>query len=78
PGYEPDGAQHGTSAAVEYAVTSLKVSHLIVLGHSNCGGVQGCMAMCSGQAPELEEASSFVGRWMDILKPGYEKVKDEP
>ena len=78
PGYEPDGAQHGTSAAVEYAVTSLKVSHLIVLGHSNCGGVAGCMAMCSGEAPELEEASSFVGRWMDILRPGYEKVKDEP
>lgn len=78
PGYEPDGAQHGTSAAVEYAVTALKVAHLIVLGHSNCGGVQGCMAMCSGEAPELEEASSFVGRWMDILKPGYEKVKDEP
>jgi carbonic anhydrase len=78
PGYQPDGAQHGTSAAVEYAVSALKVAHLIVLGHSNCGGVQGCMAMCSGQAPELEEASSFVGRWMDILKPGYEKVKDEP
>ncbi|MFZ5964157.1 carbonic anhydrase [Thalassococcus sp. BH17M4-6] len=78
PPYEPDGAQHGTSATVEYAVTALKVAHLIVLGHSNCGGVQGCMAMCSGDAPELEETSSFVGRWMDILRPGYERVKDEP
>ncbi|MBN8185330.1 MAG: carbonic anhydrase [Salipiger thiooxidans] len=78
PPYQPDGQQHGTSAAVEYAVTALKVAHVIVMGHSSCGGVQGCLDMCSGKAPALEEKSSFVGRWMDILRPGYEKVKDLP
>jgi len=76
PPYAPDGDHHGTSAAVEYAVTALKVAHIIVLGHSNCGGVHGCHEMCSGKAPDLDEKSSFIGRWMDILRPGFERVSD--
>ena len=78
PPYKPDGQQHGTSAAVEYAVDALKVAHLIVMGHTNCGGIAGCLAMCSGHAPELEKETSFVGRWMDILRPGYERVRSLP
>ena len=76
PPFEPDGEHHGTSAAVEYAVNVLKVAHIVVLGHSRCGGVQGCIDMCEGRAPELEEKTSFVGRWMDILRPKYDEVAD--
>ena len=78
PPYNADGQTHGTSAAVEYAVANLGVAHIVVLGHSNCGGVKGCHDMCSGLAPELEEKSSFVGRWMDILRPGFDRVAHVP
>ena len=76
PPHNPDGEHHGTSAALEYGVLALKVAHLVVMGHSGCGGVRGCHDMCSAHAPELEAKSSYVGRWMDILRPGYERVKE--
>ena len=76
PPSEPDGNHHGTSAAIEYAVTALHIANLIVMGHSQCGGVKGCYDMCSGKAPELESNDSFVGRWIEILRPGYERIKD--
>lgn len=76
PPYAPDKDHHGTSAAVEYAVTALHVAHILIVGHSKCGGVQACHDMCSGAAPELDESTSFIGRWMDILRPGYDRVKD--
>ena len=78
PPYNPDGEYHGTSATIEYAVMALGVAHIVVLGHSNCGGVKGCHDMCCGLAPELEKKSSFVGRWMDILRPGFDRIKDLP
>lgn len=78
PPHKPDGEHHGTSAALEFGVTALRVPHLIVLGHSGCGGIKGCNDMCLGQAPELEERSSYVGRWMDMLRPSFEKVRDLP
>ncbi len=74
PPYEPDGDHHGTSAAIEYAVLSLEVSHILIVGHSQCGGVEGCYRMCKGEAPELLEQTSFVGRWMDLLRRGYDRL----
>lgn len=76
PRYSPDMEPHGTSAAIEYAVKFLHVANILLVGHSDCGGVAGCLDMCCGNAPELEDESSFIGRWMEILRPAYDQIKD--
>ncbi|WP_333683099.1 carbonic anhydrase [Pontibaca methylaminivorans] len=80
PPYEVGGQQHGTSSTVEFAVKMLKVAHIVVMAHQHCGGAQGCIDMCEGNAPELESKDSFTGRWMEMLRPRYEQVAgiDDP
>ena len=73
PPYEPDGKHHGTSAAVEYATTALKVPNVIVLGHSHCGGVNAYRRSVRDKVP----AQGFIGNWLrllDGLKPDESDV----
>ncbi len=70
PPYRPDGEYHATSAALEFAVQSLKVTHIVVLGHGACGGIQ------SALDPFAEPLSpgDFIGKWMDLLAPVAEEI----
>lgn len=69
PPYAPDDDYHGTSAALEYAVMALKVQHIVVLGHAQCGGIR---AYAENEAnPDLPPLSpgDFIGRWIKLLAP---------
>ena len=66
PVYQPDANAHGVSAALEYAVTVLKVPHIVVLGHAQCGGIRAFVDKAAPLSP-----SDFIGRWMAMfIKPG--------
>jgi carbonic anhydrase len=78
PPFEPTGDRHGTSAAIEFAVKGLGVAHIIVLGHSACGGVEACHDLCAGTAPEMIRTSTFIAPWMDILRPSCAALAGTP
>jgi len=37
--YKPDEDYHATASGIEYAVTALKVSEIIICGHTHCGAI---------------------------------------
>lgn len=70
PPYEPDGGFASVPAALEFAVLSLKVEHLIVLGHAQCGGISALMNAASN-------GGEFIGKWVGIAQRARERVLAE-
>lgn len=68
PPYAPDMANHGTSAALEFAVRVLKVRRIAVIGHSSCGGIHALM----NNPPA--EAGDFVANWVRIAEPARRRA----
>jgi len=68
PPYAPDGHLHGTSAAIEFAARSLKVEHIIVMGHSGCGGVGALFGNKEG-AP-----SDFFADWISVARQAHDRA----
>lgn len=69
PPYEPDGEFHATSAALEFAVQSLKVKNIVVMGHGRCGGIKAALSNNAPLSP-----GDFIGKWMSMIGPAAETV----
>jgi carbonic anhydrase len=71
PPYEAGAGLRGVCAALEYGVAYLGVEHIIVLGHSGCGGIKALMA------PDHEKIGEFISPWVGIVEGALQRVEDD-
>ena len=57
-------------AAIEYGVKHLSVEHIVVLGHSRCGGIHGLMH------PETICNEKYIWQWVSIAAPALDRLND--
>ena len=69
PPYTPDGAQRAVSAALEFAVQALRVKHIVVLGHAQCGGIRAFAEPGQPLSP-----GDFIGHWMALIAPAAKEL----
>ena len=70
PPYEKDEKHHGTSAALEFGICFLKIRHLILLGHSQCGGIQ-------ARLNKSMEKNDFITSWTSLIDSAAHQDIDE-
>jgi carbonic anhydrase len=71
PPYDGSAGFHGTAAAIEFAVLNLQVSHVVVCGHSHCGGIRALYEGAPQQAINLNA-------WLDLGREATLPVQVTP
>lgn len=72
PPFELGGGRHGVSAALEFAVTQLKVEAIVVMGHGSCGGVHASLTKRFAGAKPGE--GGFIASWIGILDEARDRI----
>ena len=71
PPYDQSHGLHGTMAAIEFAVLSLKVERIIVCGHSHCGAIRVAYEGAPEEAVALKE-------WLKLAEEALLPVQAGP
>jgi len=65
PPFEQGGGRHGVSAALEFGVTQLEISEIVIMGHERCGGIEAALTGRFRDAAEGE--GGFIAGWMEQI-----------
>ena len=67
--------ENNTAAALEFAVKVLKVQHIVVIGHTNCGGIK------YGKEKLLDKITKdefeFVDKWVETIQISLNNLSDK-
>jgi carbonic anhydrase len=74
PPYETSGRYHGVSAALEFAALNIRVQHVVILGHSGCGGIRACLEHDAARQTEAQ----FISNWMSMLNDARDEILRDP
>ena len=61
-----------TLSSIEFALKSLKISNIIILGHSGCGGIN----FAYKKFTKKNDQTSFLDKWIEIVEPAYNKINN--
>jgi carbonic anhydrase len=71
PHYDKNNTHDCTSAALEFGINFLKVKHLIIMGHSQCGGIQ---ALLHHNKSPASPQNDFISNWVSVIKANNKKL----
>ena len=74
PAYSPNADDYGTLASIEYAIIELKIQHIIILGHTGCGGIKSAYHLFNDGK---KSNYLFINKWLDIIFPAYKIIQKE-
>jgi carbonic anhydrase len=72
PPFEDDLSYHGTSAALEFGICVLGIRHVILFGHTQCGGIQSLLE----HSHEKCGPKSFLTKWMSLAGAAHDAIED--
>jgi carbonic anhydrase len=73
PPYDESGGLHGVSAALEFAITQLKVKQVVVMGHGGCGGIAASLAAAADRP-----IGRFIAPWVELAADARDAVLRDP